>query len=214
MSAEDDRAPHSAVPATRAAGEPAGAEAAGSAASAARSRRMMLSFDAFDASHHRLWLRYAHTQTGSRVAAQHIVEAACRRLLTHWEHALRQESLIEYAWAVLKEHVAQWLSERGLRPLLAETAAFHAAERKVLEHELRDEFAVLEGELGLYAAIGRLPERQYDVVVLRYVLGCSEEEVAGYLGFETASVRSHIRYAKRRLARDLRTEPGPGTGDG
>lgn len=177
-------------------------------------RRLMLSFDAFDSSHHRLWLRYAHTQAGSREAAQLIVEDACRHLLAHWEHALRQQSLVEYAWTVLKEHVATWLSERGLRPQLAETAAFHTAERTVLLHELRDEFAVLESEIGLYAAIGRLPERQYDVVVLRYVLGCSEEEVADCLGFETATVRSHIRYAKRRLARELRTAPGPGTGEG
>lgn len=177
-------------------------------------RRLLLSFDAFDASHHRLWLRYAHTQAGTREAAQSIVENACRHLLAHWEHALRQQSLTEYAWTVLKEHVAQWLGERGLRPQLAETAAFHTAARKALLHELRDEFAVLEGEIGLYAAIGRLPERQYDVIVLRYVLGCSEEEVAGYLGFETATVRSHIRYAKRRLARELRTAPGPGTGEG
>lgn len=177
-------------------------------------RRLMLSFDAFDASHHRLWLRYAHTQAGSRDAAHRIVEDACRHLLAHWEHALRQQSLTEYAWTVLKEHVAHWLGERGLRPQLAETAAFHTAVRKALLHELRDEFAVLEGEIGLYAAIERLPERQYDVVVLRYVLGCSEEEVAGYLGFETATVRSHIRFAKRRLARELRTAPGPGTGEG
>ncbi|WP_314173159.1 sigma-70 family RNA polymerase sigma factor [Streptomyces winkii] len=177
-------------------------------------RRLLLSFDAFDASHHRLWLRYAHTQTGSREAAERIVEDACRHLLEHWEHALRRESLTEYTWTVLKEHVANWLSERGLRPRLAETAAFHAVERSALLHELRDEFAVLEGEIGLYAAIGRLPERQYDVVVLRYVLGCPEEEVAGYLGFDTAAVRSHIRYAKRKLARELRTAPGPESGDG
>lgn len=202
MSAEDDRTPGCAARLA----QPGGAEAREA------HRRLMLSFDAFDASHHRLWLRYAHTQAGSREAAESIVEDACRHLLEHWGHALRQESLTEYAWTVLKEHVARWLGARGLRPRLAATAAFHAVRRKVLLHELRDEFAVLEGEIGLYAAIGRLPERQYDVVVLRYVLGCSEEEVAGYLGFDTAAVRSHIRYAKRKLARELRTAPGPDTG--
>ncbi|HEV7625362.1 MAG TPA: sigma-70 family RNA polymerase sigma factor [Streptomyces sp.] len=175
-------------------------------------RRLLLSFDAFDASHHRLWLRYAHTQVGTREAAQRVVEDACRHLLDHWAHALRRQSLTEYAWTILKEHVARWLSERGQRPQLAETAAFHAAVRKALLFELRDEFAVLEGEIALYAAIARLPERQYDTVVLRYVLGCTEEEVAAYLGFETAAVRSHISYAKRKLARELRTAPGPGTG--
>jgi RNA polymerase sigma factor (sigma-70 family) len=212
MSTGDDQ------PQGTAARTPAAAAGAGAATDEASDgdarRRLLLSFDAFDASHHRLWLRYAHTQAGSREAAQRIVEDACRHLLEHWEHALRQESLTEYAWTVLKEHVAHWLGERGLRPQLAETAAFHAAVRKALLHELRDEFAVLEGEIGLYAAIGRLPERQYDVIVLRYVLGCSEEEVAGYLGFQTATVRSHIRYAKRKLARELHTAPGPGTTDG
>lgn len=176
-------------------------------------RRLLLSFDAFDTAHHRLWLRYAHTQVGSREAAHRVVEDACRHLLEHWEHALRQESLPAYAWTVLKEHVAKWLAERRQRPLLAETAAFHAAARKPLLSELCDEFAVLEGEMGLYAAIARLPERQYDAVVLRYLLGCTEEEVADYLGFETATVRSHISYAKRKLARELRTPPGPGTGN-
>ncbi len=208
MGAEDDRPPG---PATAPAKSPTRAEEA--EADDAR-RRLRLSFDAFDASHHRLWLRYAHTQVGGREAAQRVVEDACRHLMDHWVHALRQPSLTAYAWTVLKEHVARWLSERGRRPLLAETAAFHAAARKTLLYELRDEFAVLEGEIELYGAISRLPERQYDAVVLRYVLGCSEEEVAGYLGFETAVVRSHIRYAKRRLARELRTAQGPGTGDG
>lgn len=177
-------------------------------------RRLMLSFDAFDSAHHRLWLRYAHTQVGSRAVARRVVEDACRHLLEHWEHALRQESLTEHAWTVLKEHLARWLSTQGLRPQLAETAAFRAAARKVLLFELRDEFAVLEGEIRLYAAIARLPERSYDVVVLRYVLGCSEEEIAGNLGFDTATVRSHLRYAKRKLARELRTAAGPDTGAG
>ncbi|RAJ59944.1 RNA polymerase sigma-70 factor (ECF subfamily) [Streptomyces sp. Amel2xB2] len=221
MSAEDDQQPGSTAGTARGAASTAGGPAGPDTSDAPDAldagerdarRRLLLSFDAFDASHHRLWLRYAHTQAGSKEAARSIVEAACRHLLEHWEHALRQESLTEYAWTVLKEHVAGWLDERGLRPRLAATAAFQAARRKVLLHELRDEFAVLEGEIGLYAAIGRLPERQYDVIVLRYVLGCSEEEVAGYLGFDTAAVRSHIRYAKRKLARELRTAPGPDTG--
>lgn len=176
--------------------------------------RLRLSFDAFDASHHRLWLRYTHTQVGSQEAAGGVVEDACRHLLKHWEQALRQESLAAYAWTVLKEHVAKWLAGQELRPRLAETAASHAGVRKALLLELRDEFSVLEGEMGLYAAIARLPERQYDVIVLRYVLGCAEDEVADCLGFETPAVRSHISYAKRKLARELRTHPGPESGDG
>ena len=190
-------------------GSPAGSpDGQGPAGDEDARRRLLLSFAAFDASHHRLWLRYAHTQVGSRPAAHGIVEAACRQLLRHWEHALQQESLAEYAWTVLKDHVERWLDERGRRSRLAGTAAFHTAVRDGLLRELRGEFAVLDGELCLPAAIEQLPERQYDVVVLRYGLGCTEEEVADCLGLDPAAVRSHLGAAKRRLTRQLRTPPG------
>ncbi|MEU3184049.1 sigma factor-like helix-turn-helix DNA-binding protein [Streptomyces sp. NPDC006923] len=166
-------------------------------------RRLALTFDAFDAHHHTLWLRYAHTQVGSRAAAEAVVDALCARLLDDWPHVLVQESVPQYAWAILKEEVARWLGEHDLEPVLVDTAAFLAAIRKLLLYEMRDQFAVLQGEIGLYAAISRLPERQYDVVVLRYVLRIPDEVVAEYMGIEVATVRSHVRHARRRLARDL-----------
>ncbi|MFJ5226820.1 sigma factor-like helix-turn-helix DNA-binding protein [Streptomyces sp. NPDC088400] len=166
-------------------------------------RRLALTFDAFDAHHHTLWLRYAHTQVGGRAAAETVVDTTCARLLEHWPHVLAQESVARYAWAVLKEEVARWLYEHDLQPVLVDTAAFHAAIRKLLLYETRDQFAVLQGEVGLYAAISRLPERQYDVIVLRYVLHVPDEDVAEYMGIEVATVRSHVRHARRRLAKDL-----------
>lgn len=159
---------------------------------------MALTFDAFDTHHHKLWLRYAHTQVGKQAAAESVVDATCARLLEHWPHVLLQESVPQYAWAVLKEEVARWLDDHGRRPVLVDTAAFHVAVRKLLLHEMRDQFAVLEGEIGLYAAIARLPERQ-----LRYVLQVPDDDVAEYLGIEAATVRSHVRHARRRLAKDL-----------
>ncbi|MEV7681395.1 sigma-70 family RNA polymerase sigma factor [Streptomyces sp. NPDC088341] len=167
-------------------------------------RRLALTFDAFDTHHHTLWLRYAHTQVGGRAAAEQVVDAACARLLDHWQYVLSRESVPQYAWAVLKEEVARWLDEHGApEPLLADTAAFHAAIRKLLLPDTNDQFAVLEGEIGLYTAISRLPERQYDVVVLRHVLQVPDEEVAEYMGIEIATVRSHVRHARRRLAKEL-----------
>ncbi|MFF0451450.1 RNA polymerase sigma factor [Streptomyces sp. NPDC004609] len=165
--------------------------------------RLTLTFDAFHDFHRKLWMRYAHTQVGSRSAAETVVDAACARLRKGWEHALAQDSVPRYAWTVLKEEVHLWLDERNLEPLLVDTAAFRTAVKKLLLHELRDEFAVLSGEIGLYAAIARLPERQYDVITLRFVLGRREEDVADYLGIELATVRSHIRHARRRLAGEL-----------
>ncbi|MFE2637775.1 sigma-70 family RNA polymerase sigma factor [Streptomyces scopuliridis] len=174
--------------------------------------RLALTFDAFDARHHTLWLRYAHTQVGSRAAAETVVDATCARLLGHWPHVLTQESVARYAWALLKEEVAWWLDDHDREPALVDTAAFHAAVRKLLDHEnhenhkkqeKHDQFDVLQREIRLYGAISRLPERQYDVVVLRYVLQVPDEEVAEYMGIEVATVRSHVRHARRRLARHL-----------
>ncbi|WP_189105724.1 RNA polymerase sigma factor [Streptomyces camponoticapitis] len=175
----------------------------------ARRKLLGLTFDAFHDYHRRLWMRYAHTQVGSRPAAETVVDAACARLKSDWKYVLAQESVPRYAWSLLKEEIHRWLDERGLEPLLVGTAAFHAAIGKLLPHEPRDEFAVLEGELGLYGAIACLPERQYDVIVLRFVLGMDEEHVAEYLGIELATVRSHVRHARRRLARELNINTGP-----
>ncbi|MEV0778976.1 sigma factor-like helix-turn-helix DNA-binding protein [Streptomyces sp. NPDC050433] len=174
----------------------------------ARQGRLGLTFDAFHAYHRELWMRYAHTQVGGRPAAESVVDTACARLKRDWRHVLAQESVPQYAWAVLKEEVHRWLDARGLQPLLVGTAAFHAAVGKLLLHGTRDEFAVLENELGLYGAIAGLPERQYDVIVLRFVLGGDEEQVAEYLGIELATVRSHVRHARRRLARELNLDTG------
>ncbi|GAA2424230.1 sigma-70 family RNA polymerase sigma factor [Streptomyces glaucus] len=164
--------------------------------------RLALTFDAFHAHHRKLWMRFAHTQVGSRSAAETVVDAACVRLRNAWPHVLAQESVPRYAWTVLREEVHRWLADRGLRPQVGD-AAYLTAVRKLLLHEMRDELRVITREIGLYTAISALPERQYDVVMLRFLLGMEEAAVAEYLGIDAAAVRSHIRHARRSLARRL-----------
>ncbi|MFF2183892.1 sigma-70 family RNA polymerase sigma factor [Streptomyces sp. NPDC058155] len=188
------------TPKTRGANAPSPRDAPGEDS---RQGRLGLTFDAFHDYHRELWMRYAHTQVGGRPAAETVVDNACAHLKRDWKHALAQESVSRYAWSLLKEETHRWLGERGLQPLLVGTAAFHAAIAKLLRHDTRDEFTVLEDELGLYSAITELPERQYDVIVLRFVLGEDEENVAEYLGIELATVRSQAQHARRRLAREL-----------
>ncbi|GLW70993.1 hypothetical protein Kpho02_32920 [Kitasatospora phosalacinea] len=65
------------------------------------------------------------------------------------------------------------------------------------------------------AAILSLPESQQDVVVLRFLLGLSEQEVADHLGSTVAEVRSRDRRASGRLRRMLGiTSPDAGRGMG
>lgn len=164
--------------------------------------RLALTFDAFHAYHRKLWMRFAHTQVGSRPAAETVVDATCVRLKNTWPHVLAQESVPRYAWMILKEEVHRWLTERGLGPQVGD-AAYLTALQKLLLHEMRDELRVISQEIGLYAAISTLPERQYDVTMLRFLLGMDEAEVAEYLGIDAATVRSHIRHARRSLAKQL-----------
>jgi RNA polymerase sigma-70 factor (ECF subfamily) len=70
-------------------------------------------------------------------------------------------------------------------------------------HYSKEQFGVMEESLGLYTAIRGLSERQHDVIILRYVLGYSDQRVAFLLGIDPKTVRSHVRFAKQRLAREL-----------
>jgi RNA polymerase sigma-70 factor (ECF subfamily) len=55
----------------------------------------------------------------------------------------------------------------------------------------------------LWAAIGALPRRQREVVVLRYVADWSEREVAEALGLKPGTVGRTLSDARARLAHDL-----------
>ncbi|MEV0845660.1 sigma-70 family RNA polymerase sigma factor [Streptomyces sp. NPDC049954] len=165
-------------------------------------RRPDLTFDAFADSHLSLWLRYAHTQVGE-ADADHVVRSVCARLRANWTHVLGQDSVSRYAWRVLKAEIHAWLELHEREPAFVHTSAFLSAVDGLVREEWQEPFDALEDALGLYRVIARLPERQYDLVVLLYVLRAPVEDVADYLGAEVATVRIQARRARRRIATDL-----------
>jgi RNA polymerase sigma factor (sigma-70 family) len=64
--------------------------------------------------------------------------------------------------------------------------------------------------LALVAALHKLPRRQRDAVVLRYVTGLSEAETATSLGVSVNTVRTHVNRGlaalRRRLGDDFNEE--------
>lgn len=100
---------------------------------------------------------------------------------------------------MLKESVADELCAQGRSPALGESAAFAAAACAALE-SVRDTFDLLEERLGLFTAMLDLPERQFDVLVLQHVLGYDTTATGHIMGITAATVRSHNRLAKRKLA--------------
>ena len=55
----------------------------------------------------------------------------------------------------------------------------------------------------LSAAIRELPQRQREVVVLRYFLDLSEEQIASWLGVSTGSVKRHAFRATAALQKRM-----------
>ncbi len=133
-------------------------------------RRPDLTFDAFADSHMKLWTRYAASQVGA-AHSDEVVARTCGWLRGNWRRVLGSDSVARYAWRVLKAEVHACATEQGVGP---------------------------EGEMA-EAALAELPERLYDLVVLRYELGVGDAEIADYLGIEQAAVGAQARYARGRV---------------
>ncbi|WP_055714068.1 RNA polymerase sigma factor [Streptomyces torulosus] len=156
-------------------------------------------------------LRYAHTMLGDKQAAKAVVQRCYSHLALNWAVVLKEESPEAYAWRLLKQRVELHLRITGSAPSRTTTAyaspdmrtvAMQRAARATLE-ALRRQFEVMESALGLYTAIATLPERQYDVIVLHYVLGYPTEQVANIMGIKPDTVRGHRRSARERIASKL-----------
>jgi RNA polymerase sigma-70 factor (ECF subfamily) len=67
-------------------------------------------------------------------------------------------------------------------------------------------YEVPEPAWELIAALRSLPERQREVLVLRYYAGYSAGEIAGIVGSAAATVRVHLSRGRRRLRKLLEEE--------
>ncbi|MDT0323155.1 sigma-70 family RNA polymerase sigma factor [Streptomyces millisiae] len=172
-------------------------------------RRLPPAFWAFHQQYYKIYKSYAELLIGDDEVAKRVVHRVMMDLAVNWARLMREASPEATAWAILKIAIQQELDTRGGEPALTETAAFH---RAILD-SYRERFAVLESQLGLYAAIARLPERPYDVIVLQYVLELPPRRVADIMGISLPTVRSHRRMAKAKIARDLDLAFNPYTDD-
>ncbi|HTJ72713.1 MAG TPA: sigma-70 family RNA polymerase sigma factor [Actinospica sp.] len=164
-----------------------------------RARRSKTVFEVFYDKHQDTWRGFAYLHTGDAASAEEITDQVTGRLMQTWDHALAQENVADYAWDLLKRTAEHWLREHETTSKLVETASFERVARALAD--CREQFEVMEESLGLYSAIAELPERQRDVIVLRYVMGCPDETVAGILGIAEPTVRSNLRFARQSLER-------------
>jgi RNA polymerase sigma-70 factor (ECF subfamily) len=137
--------------------------------------------------------------TGSVAAAEDAVQEA---LVRAWVKADKGEAIESLpAWVTT---VAMNLSRKAWRRALAER---RAKERLPPAHGSSG--TEIEEAIDVKAALARLPRRQRETAVLRYVLDMDTREVAGVLGVDEGTVKSHLSRARAALARALASEEVP-----
>ena len=127
----------------------------------------------------------------SRPAAE---DAVCEALARAWERSQRGERIESLAaWVTA---VAMNLSRSGWRRLLAERRARERSPAPPVQLEP-------ERAVDVERALGRLPHRQRQAVVLHYYLGYEVAEVADLLRMPEGTAKSTLHRARRALAGSL-----------
>ncbi|MFF3312945.1 RNA polymerase sigma factor [Streptomyces sp. NPDC002952] len=114
---------------------------------------------------------------GTNDAAERAIDRAFLEILRHWEKMKESEDLQQEIWAIVRRTV---ISEELL--------------------SLREQMAALDSGTGLYAALGALPPRQFDVMVLRYIGRHDTKRISWYMGITPSTVDYHCRKARERLS--------------
>lgn len=134
--------------------------------------------------------RVAFRLLGQRDEAEEVAQEALARAFASWRRVASYDE--------------PWVAR------VATNLAIDVHRRRRPSTELKDD-VVVPGDLaarvlerhGLIESLRRLPRRQRQVVVLRYLADLSERQVADLLGTTVGSVKQHCHRAMTRLRLDL-----------
>jgi RNA polymerase sigma-70 factor (sigma-E family) len=135
-------------------------------------------------------LRYGYVLTGNPHDAADLAQEALARLGAAWRRVAGKGDPEAYVRTTMARlHISRW------RRLRRERLVEHPPERGYLPADL----ARIEGDTGLWLALGQLPTRQRAVLVLRYYEQRTDEEIAAVLGVTRGTVRSQAARALEKL---------------
>ncbi|MGA4979319.1 RNA polymerase sigma factor [Streptomyces cinereoruber] len=110
--------------------------------------------------------------------AEEAVHRAYVEIRERWDVLLCEPDLQAQTWQILRRAIID----------------------ELLGNNLREELISRDSGIGLYPALGKLPPRQFDAVVLRFMGGYDTADIAWYMGLTPSTVTYHIRKAQERLA--------------
>jgi RNA polymerase sigma-70 factor (ECF subfamily) len=143
--------------------------------------------DAFAAAFDHLYpaaVRLAMRIVGDQSAAEDVAAEALTRAYANWPKVAR----LPYrdAWVLRVTGNLAIDTVRRRRPELVPSAASRFEDATVLR-------------LALASALSRLPRRQREAIVLRYLAAYTEEEVSAALGISSNSVKTHVQRGLKAL---------------
>jgi RNA polymerase sigma-70 factor (sigma-E family) len=144
--------------------------------------------------------RLAHVMLGDQPGAEDVVHEAFYGLYRRWSRLKDPAKAPQY----LRSSVLNGCRTQLRRPRAAGSAAQHLAEHAASAASAESDVLAGEDRQAVLAAITRLPDRQREVLVLRYYLDEPEGAIAATLGIGGSTVRSTLSRALKALGADLR----------
>lgn len=131
--------------------------------------------------------------------AEDIVAEAFYQLYVRWRRLRTREAAVGYVRAMVVN-----LTRMRIRQLQIARRQIQRLGAIVDEVESGEALVVmLHDRRALIAAVGELPARQREALVLRYWMALSEREIAEAMGVSAGSVKVHISRGKAALTRML-----------
>ena len=146
--------------------------------------------------HHRRLVGLASLLVDDHGSAEEIVQDAFESLYRRWDRLRDPQAAVAYLDRSVVYGARSWVRRRvtARAYVLPEAGTAPSAETLGVDTRQREELA---------AAIRALPRRQREVVVLRYFLDLTEEQIAAWLGVSTGSVKRHAFRANENLQKRM-----------
>ncbi len=148
--------------------------------------------------HHRRLVGLASLLVDDRRVAEDVVQEAFAGLYRRWRHLRDPNAALEFLTKAVVNGGRDSLrrksrAQAAVLRLVPQSEFLDSAEHTAVQHQ--------EADL-LWAAIAALPQRQRQVLVLRYYLDQTEAEIADTLGVSAGSVKKHASRGIATLARE------------
>ena len=146
--------------------------------------------------HYRRLVGLAGLMVDDRETAEEVVQDAFEQLYRRWGSLRDSRAAVGYLERSVvngaRSRVRRRYTERSF--VYPDAGSTPSAETAGVDSSQRDD---------LVAAVRELPKRQREVIVLRYFLDLSEDQIALWLGVSTGSVKQHAHRATAALQKRM-----------